>query len=52
MRIRGFILAIDSYLVRKGLVSLLNHLQGVSVIREFDAYDPLFSTQKNMGLAS
>ncbi len=49
MRNRGFILAIDSYLVRKGMVSLLNHIPGVRVIREFDAYDPLFQYTKKHG---
>ena len=49
MRNRGFILAIDSFLVRKGMVTLLNHIQGVSVIREFDAYDPLFQFTKKHG---
>lgn len=32
----GFILLIDSYLVRKGMVSLLNHIKGVEILREFD----------------
>ena len=35
MRFSGFILAIDSYLVRKGLISLLSRVQGVRIIREF-----------------
>ena len=35
MKFSGFILAIDSYLVRKGLISLLSRVQGVRIIREF-----------------
>jgi len=40
MRISGFILVIDSYLVRKGLVSMLNRIQDVRVLKEFRATDP------------
>ncbi|MCD4710605.1 MAG: response regulator transcription factor [Bacteroidales bacterium] len=40
MRISGFILVIDSYLVRKGVVSMLNRIQGVRVLKEFSATDP------------
>lgn len=40
MRISGFILVIDSYLVRKGVVSMLNRIQGVRVLKEFGATDP------------
>ena len=39
MRFSGFILAIDSYLVRKGLISLLSRIQGVRIIREFASAD-------------
>jgi DNA-binding NarL/FixJ family response regulator len=35
MRTAGFILAIDSYLVRKGLVSLLTRIQGIRIVQEF-----------------
>jgi len=49
MRNSGFILAIDSFLVRKGMASLLNHLQGVRVLREFDAVDPLIQYIKKHG---
>jgi DNA-binding NarL/FixJ family response regulator len=35
MRTAGFILAIDSYLLRKGMVSLLSRIQGVRIVREF-----------------
>jgi len=40
MRISGFILIIDSYLVRKGMVSALNRIQGVRVLKEFGAANP------------
>ena len=39
MKFSGFILAIDSYLVRKGLISLLSRIQGLRIIREFAAAD-------------
>ncbi len=39
MKFSGFILAIDSFLVRKGLISLLSRIQGVRIVREFDAAD-------------
>jgi len=35
MRTAGFILAIDSYLVRKGLVSILTRIQGIRIVQEF-----------------
>ena len=47
MRIWSFILVIDSYLVRKGLVSVLNHMQGVRIITEFDAADPFIKYAQN-----
>ena len=40
MRISDFILVIDSYLLRKGVVSLLNRISGVRVLKEFGADDP------------
>lgn len=43
MKISGFILIIDSYLVRKGLISVLNRIQGVRVLKEFGASDPFRS---------
>ena len=49
MKIEQFILAIDSYLVRKGLASLLNRLPGTRVIREFDSVDPLIRYIKKHG---
>jgi len=32
----GFILAMESYLLRKGLVTVLNHIPGTMVLREFN----------------
>ena len=49
MKVEQFILAIDSYLVRKGLASLLNRLPGTRVIREFDSVDPLIRYIKKHG---
>jgi DNA-binding CsgD family transcriptional regulator len=43
----GFILAIDSYLIRKGLVALLNRIPGVVVRKEFDAGPPLREFLRN-----
>lgn len=40
MRISAFILVIDSYLVRLGVVAILNRIQGVRVLKEFGAGDP------------
>jgi len=37
MRISGFILVIDSYLVRQGVIALLNRIHGVRVLKEFGA---------------
>jgi len=31
----GFILAVESYLIRKGLASVLNRIPGISVVKEF-----------------
>lgn len=35
MKKSGFILVIDSYLVRKGMVSILNHIPGIAILQEF-----------------
>lgn len=35
MKITKFILLIDSYLVRKGVISLLNRIQGFRILKEF-----------------
>ena len=40
MKISGFILVIDSYLVRKGVIALLNRIHGVRVLKEFGANEP------------
>jgi DNA-binding CsgD family transcriptional regulator len=41
MKRTGVIVAIESYLLRKGVVTILNRLTGVTVIREFEAAAPL-----------
>jgi len=43
MRISSFILVIDSYMLRLGMVSILNRIQGVRVLKEFGAGDPFLS---------
>ena len=43
MRISGFILVIDSYMLRLGMVSILNRIQGVRVLKEFGSGDPFLS---------
>lgn len=35
MKIATFILVLDSYLVRKGVITILNRMQGVRVVKEF-----------------
>ena len=47
MRISGFILVIDSYLVRKGMVSALNRIQGIRVLKEFGAANPFRAYLEN-----
>ena len=47
MRISGFILVIDSYLVRKGMAAILNRIHGVRVLKEFSADDPFMAYLKN-----
>ena len=47
MRIATFILIIDSYVVRKGLVALLNRIQGVRVLREFGKDEPFIGYLSN-----
>lgn len=37
MRLSGFIVVIDAYLVRKGMISLLSRIQGIRIIRELDS---------------
>lgn len=41
MRRVHFILAIDSYLLRKGMAAILQRIPGASVVREFDSVDLL-----------
>lgn len=41
MKRSGIIVAVESYLLRKGVVSILNRIPGVFVIREFDSLPPL-----------
>jgi DNA-binding NarL/FixJ family response regulator len=43
MRIWDFILIIDSYLLRKGVVSMLNRIQGIRVLKEFGSGDPFLT---------
>ena len=50
MKIWASILVIDSYLVRKGMVSILNHIHGVRIIAEFDAADPFIKYAQNHGI--
>ena len=47
MRIFSFILLVDSYLLRKGLVSVLNRIQGVRVMKEFGTNDPFIPFLEN-----
>ncbi len=47
MRISDFILVIDSYLLRKGLVFMLNRISGVRVLKEFGEGDPFQSYLQN-----
>ncbi len=37
----GIIVALESYMLRKGMVAILNRIPGVSVIREFESLAPL-----------
>ncbi len=43
MRKAGFILVIDSYLVRKGVVSILNQIGGVTILQELNSTDSLIA---------
>lgn len=49
MNVYGFILAIDSYLIRKGMVSILNRIHGISVLKEFETVAPLIHYIKQQG---
>lgn len=43
----GFILAVESYLVRKGLVAILNQFPGTHVVREFENAHGLMEFMKH-----
>ncbi|MEN8155792.1 MAG: LuxR C-terminal-related transcriptional regulator [Bacteroidota bacterium] len=43
----GFIVAVESYLVRKGLVALLNRFPGTQVVREFESAHGLIEFMKH-----
>ena len=43
MKKSGFILVIDSYLVRKGMVSLLQKISGIAILQEFHNTESLSS---------
>jgi DNA-binding CsgD family transcriptional regulator len=43
MKISGFIVISDSYLIRKGVLSVLNRIQGVRVLKEFGSDDSFVS---------
>jgi len=47
MRISDFILIIDSYLLRKGVVYMLNRISGLRVLKEFGEGDPFQSYLQN-----
>ena len=47
MRIATFILHIDSYIIRLGLISTLNRIQGVRVLKEFKANESFISFLEN-----
>jgi hypothetical protein len=47
MKIAGFILVIDSYLVRLGMVAVLNRIRGVRVLKEFGADEAFMAYLKN-----
>lgn len=49
MKQTSIIVAVESYLVRKGLVSILNRVPGVRVSREFDSIEPLKKFMQNPG---
>jgi len=37
----GIIVALESYMLRKAMVAILNRIPGISVIREFESLVPL-----------
>lgn len=49
MKRSNIIVAVESYLLRKGLVTILNRVPGLTVIREFDSATPLMKYIQNRG---
>lgn len=49
MKQTGIIVAAESYLIRKGLVTILNRIPGIVVSREFDSPAPLMKFMQNQG---
>lgn len=47
MKISGFIVISNSYLIRKGVLSVLNRIQGVRVLKEFGSNDSFVSYLSN-----
>lgn len=47
MRISHFILVIDSYLLRKGVITVLKGIPGVRVLKEFESADPYIAYLKS-----
>jgi len=47
MKIAAFILVIDSYVVRKGMLAVLNRIHGVRVLKEFSANEAFPGYLKN-----
>jgi DNA-binding NarL/FixJ family response regulator len=47
MKRTSIIVAVESYLIRKGLVSILNRVPGITVSREFDSPAPFMKFMQN-----
>jgi len=43
----GVIVAVKSYLIRKGIVAILNRVPGITVIREFDSTEQVMKYMQN-----
>ncbi len=50
MKSNRLIVAVESYLLRKGLLAVLHRIEGVSVTREFDSAEDLMLHQKKHGV--
>lgn len=50
MKSNRIIVAVESYLLRKGLLAILHRIGGISVTREFDSAEELVLHQKNHGI--